>query len=381
MPELPSALLVLEDGTRWPGRSFGARTAATAGEVVFNTSLTGYQEILSDPSYHGQLVTMTMPQIGNTGINEQDLESDGIRATALICRDLSPMASSWRAEGDLDGWLREQGVPGITGLDTRALVLHIRRHGALRGALGSSDELLATARNLPAMTGRNLAREVTCTEPYTWTDSARWWRPGNPESPAPERRSRVVVLDFGVKRSILRQLAARGCELTVVPASTPAATILGHNPDGVFLSNGPGDPAAVTDAIKTVRKLLDRIPIFGICLGHQILALALGASTYKLKFGHRGGNHPVRDEATGKVQISAHNHGFAVDIETLPTNTTMTHISLNDGCCEGLEAADMRAFSVQYHPESSPGPHDSDQLFDRFVHLMHPTEEADRAQA
>jgi len=384
MPELPPALLVLEDGTRWPGQSFGA-SATTAGEVVFNTSLTGYQEILSDPSYHGQLVTLTMPQIGNTGVTAEDLESDGVRAAALICRDLSPIASSWRSEGDLDAWLRDAGVPGITGLDTRALVLHIRRQGAMRGALGSGDAaqfetLLEAACALPEMTGRNLAREVTCAAPYQWTDGAGWWRPEGADRPA-AGSYRVVAMDFGIKRNILRQLAARGCEVTVVPAGTTAADILAREPDGVFLSNGPGDPAAVTDAIATVRELLGRVPIFGICLGHQILSLALGAQTYKLKFGHRGGNHPVREEGTGRVQISAHNHGFAVDPDTLPENVAVTHLSLNDGCCEGIDAPAHRAFSVQYHPESSPGPHDSDHLFDRFATLMDTTRKAADAEA
>ncbi len=385
MLESPPALLVLEDGTRWQGQAFGA-PVTTAGEVVFNTSLTGYQEILSDPSYHGQLVTFTMPQIGNTGVTAEDLESDGVRAAALICRELSPVASSWRSEGDLDGWLRDAGVPGITGLDTRALVLHIRRQGAMRGALGSGDAanfetLLDTARALPEMTGRNLAREVTCAEPYTWTKADDWWRPGDPDALIGRGTYRVVAMDFGIKRNILRQLAARGCEVTVVPASTSAADILARQPDGVFLSNGPGDPAAVSDAIATVRDLAGRVPIFGICLGHQILALALGADTYKLKFGHRGGNHPVREEGTGRVEISAHNHGFAVDPDTLPAGATVTHVSLSDGCCEGIDAPAHRAFSVQYHPESSPGPHDSGHLFDRFAELMDTSRKAADAEA
>lgn len=361
------ALLVLEDGTRWPGQAFGAACRAV-GEVVFNTSLTGYQEILSDPSYHGQLVVLTMPQIGNTGVNAADLESDGARAAALICREASPLTSSWRAEGDLPAWLRAQGVPGITGLDTRALVRHIREEGAMRGALGCGDDadpavLLAAARAAPDMNGCNLAAAVTCREPYAWSQDGVL---------------HVVAYDFGIKRSILRLLTARGCRVTVVPAGTPAAAVLARRPDGVLLSNGPGDPAAVTDAIEAVRGLLGRLPIFGICLGHQILALALGARTYKLKFGHRGGNHPVLDAATGRALISAHNHGFAVDASTLPATARVTHSSLNDGCCEGLAAPALRAFSVQYHPESSPGPHDSEALFDRFVDLMR---RADRAQA
>ena len=377
------ALLVLEDGTRWPGIGFGA-TAAVAGEVVFNTSLTGYQEILSDPSYHGQLITFTMPQIGNTGVNIDDLESDGVRARAVLCRELSPVTSSWRATGDLDSWLHDHGVPGIAGLDTRALVLHIRHHGAMRGALASGQcdpaQLLAAAQEVPEMTGANLAAEVTCSEPYPWTEGSHWWRPGEPAGIEPSRL-RVVAYDFGIKRSILRQLAARGCEITVVPAGTPAREVLERRPDGVFLSNGPGDPAAVPEGITAVRDLLGKVPIFGICLGHQILALALGANTYKLKFGHRGGNHPVREVATGAVSISAHNHGFAVEPGSLSGGVVCSHVSLNDGCCEGLIAASHRAFSVQYHPESSPGPHDSAALFDRFIDLMNANQETDHAQA
>jgi len=379
------ALLVLEDGTRWPGSGFGA-PGAGAGEVVFNTSLTGYQEILTDPSYRGQLVVFTQPQIGNTGINALDHESDRIHAGALVCRDPSPVTSSWRAERDLAGWLRERGVPALSGVDTRALVLHIRRQGALRGALGEgdaadADRLLAAARRVPDMNGCDLAREVTCREPYRWTEGARWWRPDGAGVSAPAGRRRVVAYDFGIKRAILRQLGARGCEVTVVPAAPPAAQVLALAPDGVVLSNGPGDPAAVTYAIAAVRALLGPVPLFGICLGHQILALALGARTYKLKFGHRGGNHPVRVTATGQVQISAHNHGFAVDPDTLPAGVAVTHVSLNDGCCEGLAAPHRRAFSVQYHPESSPGPHDSDDLFDQFLALMATDREADHAQA
>jgi carbamoyl-phosphate synthase small subunit len=379
------ALLVLEDG-----RSFSARATrpcpATAAEVVFNTSLTGYQEILTDPSYHGQFVVLTMPHIGNTGICALDAESDRIQAAGLICRSLSPLASSWRAEQDLPGWLAAQDVPCLTGLDTRALVLHLREHGSLRGALAAGEQLdtgvlQAAARALPAMTGCNLVREVTTGQPCHWVEGARWWQPQDPTGPLHAADRHVVVIDGGVKRSILRQLAARGCRLTVVPADLAAAGILDLAPDGVFLSNGPGDPAAVTDVIATVRELLGRVPIFGICLGHQILALALGARTYRLKFGHRGGNHPVRELDTGRVVISAHNHGFAVDAATLPASARMTHVSLNDGCCEGLEAPALRAFSVQYHPESSPGPHDSDHLFDRFNELMDARRKASHAQA
>ncbi len=367
------ALLVLEDGTRWPGHGFGAEAVVT-GEVVFNTSQTGYQEILSDPSYEGQLITLTMPQIGNTGVNHDDLESDRVRAAALVCRELSPVVSSWRATADLPGWLRRHGVPGITGLDTRALVLHLRQRGTMRGALGAGaaadpQTLLDAARSCPTMTGSDLTGAVSCREPYAGPappDGVRW---------------RVTAYDFGIKRSLLRELAARGCAVTVVPADTPAAAVLAQSPDGVFLSNGPGDPAAATGAIATVRGLLGEVPLFGVCLGHQLLALALGARTEKLRFGHRGGNHPVRDVENGRVEISAHNHGFAVDAGSLPAHVRITHVSLNDGCCEGLAVPGLRAFAVQYHPESSPGPHDSGHHFDRFTALMARPPEVHRAEA
>lgn len=379
------ALLVLEDG-----RVFSARAPhpcpPTAAEVVFNTSLTGYQEILTDPSYHGQFVVLTMPQIGNTGVCPQDHESDRVQAAGLICRRLSPLASSWRADGDLSGWLAKSGIPCLTDLDTRALVLHLRDHGSLRGALAAGSQLdpralQQMARDLTPMEGLDLARAVTTPESYVWTEGAGWWTPAAAASGDTDASLDVEVVDCGVKRSILRQLAARGCRLTVVPAGTPSADILARQPHGVFLSNGPGDPAAVTDVIATTRDLLGQVPIFGICLGHQILALALGAHTCRLKFGHRGGNHPVRELDTGRVLISAHNHGFAVEAETLPAIARVTHVSLNDGCCEGLAAPALRAFSVQYHPESSPGPHDSDHLFDQFVQLMQTHRKAQHAQA
>jgi carbamoyl-phosphate synthase small subunit len=364
------ALLALEDGTLWPGQAFGARRDAT-GEVVFNTSLTGYQEILTDPSYHGQLVTLTATHVGNTGINGEDDESSRVWAAALVVRDLSPVVSNWRATGDLDGWLREHDVPGITGVETRALVRHIRDHGAMRAALATADcdpvRLLALARTARDMSGLDLAREVTCGAPYAWNDTGA---------------RHVVAYDFGIKRNILRLLAGRGCRITVVPATTPAADVLALAPDGIFLSNGPGDPAAVDYAIATVRELLGKVPIFGICLGHQILALALGARTYKLKFGHRGGNQPVRAPQGGRVEISAHNHGFAVDATSLPRGVEVTLVNLNDGCCEGLAAPDLRAFAVQYHPESAPGPHDSDHHFDTFMASMATArQEAGHAQA
>ncbi|MBD3219871.1 glutamine-hydrolyzing carbamoyl-phosphate synthase small subunit [bacterium] len=383
-PHLP-ALLVLEDGSVFAARS-SRPCPVTAAEVVFNTSLTGYQEILTDPSYRGQLVTLTMPHIGNTGVCALDQESERIQAAGLLCRNLSPVASSWRAEQGLDDWLADSGVPCLHGLDTRALVLHLREHGSLRGAVAAGGELdpatlQAAACDLPDMTGRNLAREVTTARPYGWSQGQRWWRPDDPTGPCEASTRHVVAIDGGIKRHILRHLAARGCKLTVVPTATAADEILALAPDGVFLSNGPGDPAAVADMIATVKDLLGKRPIFGICLGHQILALALGARTFRLKFGHRGGDHPVRELDTGRVIISAHNHGFAVDPASLPAAARMTHVSLNDGCCEGLEAPALRAFSVQYHPESSPGPHDSDHLFDRFIALIDARQEAHRAHA
>ncbi len=364
------ALLTLEDGSTWPGLGFGA-SADAVGEIVFNTSLAGYQEILTDPSYHGQLVTLTCPHVGNTGVNDQDGESGRVWAAALVVRDISPVVSSWRAGRDLDGWLREHGRPAITGVETRALVRHIRERGAMRASLSTADpdpaRLIALARAARDMSGLDLAREVTCARPYAWNGTGR---------------RHVVAYDFGIKHSILRQLAARDCRVTVVPADTTATEALALMPDGVFLSNGPGDPAAVTAAIAAVRELLGRVPIFGICLGHQILALALGAQTYKLKFGHRGGNQPVRAPAGGRVEISAHNHGFAVDPATLPDGAAVTLVNLNDGCCEGLAAPALRAFAVQYHPESAPGPRDSLRHFDDFVALMAASHgEAGHAQA
>ena len=354
------ALLALEDGTIWPGIGFGA-TGDSTGEVVFNTSLTGYQEILTDPSYHGQIITMTMPHVGNYGVTPEDVESERIWAAGFLVRSLSPVVSNWRAHQSLPDYLGEHGVIAITNLETRALVRHIREHGAMRAALSTSDphpdRLLEMARTTRAMNGLNLASEVTCSERYEWPAAGH-------------TAYHVVAYDFGIKRNILRMLAARGCRVTVVPAGTSATETLELNPDGVFLSNGPGDPAAVTDAIEAVRALLGKKPIFGICLGHQILALALGARTYKLKFGHRGSNQPVQVTASSAVQISSHNHGFAVDADSLPAGVDQTHVNLNDNCCEGLAAREHRAFSVQYHPESAPGPHDSGELFDEFIQIM-----------
>ena len=355
-----SALLTLEDGTLWPGVGFGA-SGHSSGEIVFNTSLTGYQEILTDPSYHGQIITMTMPHIGNYGVTPEDAESDRVWAAGFVVRSLSPISSNWRALQTLPDYLADQGIVAITDIDTRALVRHIRERGTMRAALSNEspnpDQLLKFARTTRDMNGLDLAGEVSCAERYVFPP------PDNP-------MYRVVAYDFGIKRNILRMMSARSCHVTVVPSDTSAADVMELNPDGVFLSNGPGDPAAMTNVIEAVRLFLGKKPIFGICLGHQILALALGARTYKMKFGHRGGNHPVQIANTSAVEISTHNHGFAVDADSLPAEIEQTYVNLNDNCCEGLVARDRCAFSVQYHPESAPGPHDSEKLFDEFLRLM-----------
>ncbi len=378
MPQPTPALLALEDGTTWPGTALGA-IGERAGEVIFNTAMTGYQEVLSDPSYYGQIVVMTAPHIGNTGVNTEDDESVRPWLSGFVVRAASPRVSNWRATASLDEYLREYGVVGITGVDTRALVRHIREAGALRGVISSASpdaqRLIEAARAAPSMEGLDLVPHVTCAEPYHWIEGVGRWGMGvsehDPQLPSPNSHPlHVVAYDFGMKRNILRLLADRGCRITVVPATTPASEVLAYNPDGIFLSNGPGDPAAVTYAIHAVRELLGKKPLFGICLGHQILGLALGGNTYKLRFGHHGGNQPVRFADTGKVEISSHNHGFAVDPESLPAGVEVTHTNLNDGCCEGLRARDVRAFSVQYHPEAAPGPHDAAYLFGQFVALM-----------
>jgi len=366
------ALLALEDGTLWPGVGFGA-TGISTGEIVFNTSLSGYQEILTDPSYHNQIVTMTMPHIGNYGCTPEDDESDRVWAAGLVVRSISPIVSNWRANQSLPDYLTERDIVAITDVDTRALVRHIRTHGAMRAALSSDnpdpEELVAIACSSRDMNGLDLAKEVSCSEPYEWTEGVDWWEPNRQSAPE-NQQYHVVAYDFGVKRNILRLLASRNCRITVVPATTSAADVMAMNPDGIFLSNGPGDPAAVTYAVDAIGELVGKKPMFGICLGHQILALALGAKTYKLKFGHRGGNQPVQVTEHRGVQISSHNHGFAVDTSTLPDGVSLSHVNLNDDCCEGLVAPEKNAFSVQYHPESSPGPHDSDELFDKFAMMM-----------
>lgn len=375
MTSLPSALLALEDGTTWPGFGCG-KIGETTGEVVFNTAMTGYQEVLTDPSYHGQIVVMTAPQIGNVGTNPDDDESNRAWVAGFVMRELSPIASNYRSRKPLDEYLKEHGVVSLTGVSTRALVKHIRERGAMRGAISSLNpdpyRLIEMARAGRDMNGADLAREVTCDEAYHWTEpvKAEWYveRASRWESTSahnPPMQPHIVALDFGIKHNILRLLASRGCRITVVPATTSADEVLALQPDGVFLSNGPGDPAACTYAIETTRQLLGKVPLFGICLGHQILGLALGGATYKMKFGHRGGNQPVL--ARDQVEISSHNHGFAVRADSLPAEVEITHVNLNDGCVEGLRVPHLNAFSVQYHPEASPGPHDANYLFDEFI--------------
>lgn len=374
MSERVRALLALEDGTIWPGYALGA-IGERAGEVVFNTSMTGYQEVLTDPSYYGQIVVMTAPHIGNTGVNIEDDESRRAWVSGFVVRAVSPRASNWRATQPLAEYLADNGIVAITGVDTRALVRHIRSQGAMRAVISSRDpepeRMIAAARVAPSMQGLDLVPHVTCAEPYHWVEgSPAGWGHGETAAQQGQATYHVVAYDFGIKRNILRLLAEQGCRITVVPATTPAADVLALQPDGIFLSNGPGDPAAVTYGIQAVRDLLGKTPIFGICLGHQILGLALGGTTYKLHFGHRGSNQPVRYSDTMHVEISSHNHGFAVDAASLPEGVEVTHSNLNDGCVEGLRVRDLRAFGVQYHPEAAPGPHDARYLFRQFVELM-----------
>lgn len=390
------ALLALADGAVFEGTSFGAEGEAV-GEVIFNTSMTGYQEVLTDPSYKGQMVVMTYPLIGNYGINLEDVESKAPAVEGFIVKEASPCPSNWRSTRDLDGYLKEHGVVGIQGIDTRALTKHLRDYGAMEGVISTRDldpdSLVAKAKASPGLLGRDLVKEVACTAPYTWQQGP--WQLGTgygeqgqearaqgkeqqPQLDIFAERStlslkpyRVVAYDCGIKWNILRKLVGAGCNVMVVPPDTSAATVLGMAPDGIFLSNGPGDPEGVPYLVANVRKLIGTTPIFGICLGHQILGLAFGGRTYKLKFGHHGGNQPVKDLTTGKVEITTQNHGFAVDIASIPNKEVeLTHINLNDRTVEGMRHTRLPIFSVQYHPEASPGPHDAGYLFQRFVDLM-----------
>ena len=366
------AFLVLRDGRVFRGQPLGA-LGETWGEVIFNTAMSGYQEILTDPSYRGQIVAMTYPLIGNCGINGEDVESRKPWVNGFIVRECSPIASNFRSALSLDEYLRRHGVVGIQGIDTRALTHHLRDHGAQDGIISSvaSDpaDLSARARTLPGLIGRDLVAEVTVERAYTWSEGL--WQLGRGYVVPPSPRFNVVAYDCGIKHNILRQLRMAGCEVTVVPAATSAEAVLEMRPHGVFLSNGPGDPEAVPYLIESVCRLLGRVPVFGICLGHQIMGLAGGGRTYKLKFGHHGANHPVKDLATGKVEITAQNHGFAVEPESVAGHGwEPTHVNLNDGTCEGLAHREWPAFSVQYHPEASPGPHDANYLFHRFTELM-----------
>ena len=375
-----NAILALEDGTWYAGVSAGA-PGETSGEVVFNTSMTGYQEVLTDPSYAGQIVTMTAPQIGNYGVAQADTESGAPRVAGFIVRDLSPIASNWRSQSTLRDYLTQNGIVAIGDIDTRALTRKLRSGGVMRGVIATGpaldpDSLVARARTSPMMEGADLVKDVTCAEAYDFTPTLADTVAEATFAVAPLKRAikplKVAAYDFGIKTNILRRLAAHGCSIRVFPASAPASDLLAYEPDGMFLSNGPGDPAAVTYAIENVRQLCDTAerPIFGICLGHQLLGLALGAETYKLKFGHRGANHPVKQLDSSAIEITSQNHGFAVNPDTLPAHARVTHLNLYDGTVEGLRHVDKPIYSVQYHPEASPGPHDADYLFKQFLETM-----------
>jgi len=368
------AILALEDGTWFRGAAAGAEGEAR-GEVVFNTSMTGYQEVLTDPSYSGQIVTMTCPEIGNYGVSPHDVESRAPQVAGFIIRDESPMASNWRAEMTLRDYLVANHIVAISDIDTRALTRQLRSGGVMRGVIGTGqaldpDALIERARTIPQMEGSDLVRGVTSAAAFDWPqeDPGEF---GVAPGRRPKRRMKIAAYDFGMKWNILRRLSAHGCDVRVYPATTPAAELLATNPDGVFLSNGPGDPAPLTYAIDNAKALVaSDVPVFGICLGHQILGLAMGGTTFKLKFGHRGANHPVKKLATGKVEITSQNHGFAVDPQSLPSDVEVTHLNLYDGTVEGLRHRTRPVFCVQYHPEASPGPHDADYLFDDFLTLI-----------
>ena len=372
------AILALEDGRVWKGQGYGAE-AEVMGEVVFNTAMTGYQEILTDPSYCGQIVTMTYPLIGNYGVNQEDSESRAVFAEGFIVRELSRTVSNWRSSESLDQYLKRNGVPLISDIDTRSLVRHIRERGSMRGCLSTIDKdpqkVIERARKAPEMVGLDLASVVTCKEPYVWTDdqssaygSPVLLHPANTRTDT--ERLHVVAYDFGLKHNSLRNMAALGCRVTVVPAQTSAEDVIELKPDGIWLSNGPGDPEPLTGVVSNIRKLIGRYPVFGICLGHQLMGLAVGGRTYKLPFGHHGGNQPVKDLRTGKIEITAQNHGFAVDADSLPSDCEITHLNLNDGTVEGLRHKNYPVYSVQYHPEAGPGPHDPAHLFREFVEAM-----------
>ncbi len=366
------AILLLEDGTVFEGNSFGAK-GQKCGEVVFNTSMTGYQEILTDPSYNEQIITMTYPLIGNYGTNRCDWESRKIFASGFIVKENCRYPSSWRNKDSLSDYLEANNVIGLEGIDTRKLVKHIRTEGAMRGIISSTDLSISNLKkkleSYPGLVGRDIVKDVTVKKSYSW-DKAVIDVLNGKEQP-PEKKYKVITFDFGIKHNILRLLCSHGCDVHVVPANMSATEVLKKKPDGVFLSNGPGDPAPVTYAIETVKKLLGKVPIFGICLGHQILSLALGGKTYKLKFGHRGANHPVKNLQNGKIEITSQNHGFCVDMDSLNNkNIELTHLNLNDNTVEGIRCKELAAFSVQYHPEASPGPHDSAYLFAEFIKSM-----------
>jgi carbamoyl-phosphate synthase small subunit len=366
------AILLLEDGTVFEGTAFGAK-GQKCGEVVFNTSMTGYQEILTDPSYNEQIITMTYPLIGNCGTNPVDWESPKVFASGFIVKENCAYPSNWRNKDALNDYLESNNVIGLEGIDTRKLVKHIRTKGAMRGIISSTEldtrNLKKELENYPGLVGRDIVKDVTVKKSYCWdkpvTDIS------NAVKHKPERKYRVIAFDFGVKQNILKLLCSHGCDVTVVPAGTAGKDVLAQKPDGVFLSNGPGDPAPVTYAVDTVKSLLGKVPVLGICLGHQILALALGGRTYKLKFGHRGANHPVKNLSNGAVEITSQNHGFCVDMDSLANkDIELTHVNLNDNTVEGIRCKKLDAFSVQYHPEASPGPHDSNYLFAEFIKLM-----------
>ena len=368
------ALIALEDGTVFEGRSFTGPGEAV-GEIVFNTSMSGYQEILTDPSYTGQIVTMTYPLIGNYGVNPEDMESAGVHPKAFLVKEYNAIPSNFRSRQTLADFLRNYNVLGVEGFDTRALVRHIRTAGAMKGIVSTEDlspeSLTARAAQWTGLVGQDMVKLVSCREPYGWKDNNPAAGTDFSTSPGSNNDLKVVAFDFGIKYNQIRILTAKGCRVQVVPATTDADTVLGMKPDGIFLSNGPGDPEGVENVVETIRSLLGKKPIFGICLGHQILGLAYGGKTYKLKFGHRGGNQPVKDLLTGKIEITAQNHGFCVAMDSLSADTVeLTHINLNDDSCEGMKHKQFPAFSVQYHPEHAPGPHDAIYLFDRFIDMM-----------